>query len=62
MATVFLVDEQRATQLASGFVTILQELRTPYRSPKPVPQVLGLSYHEWRRSLKSIAIRRQSCP
>ena len=42
MATAFLVDEQRATRLASGFVASLQEPKTPYISPKRVAHVLGV--------------------
>ncbi|WP_375286248.1 hypothetical protein [Sphingomonas sp.] len=42
MATAFLVDEQRATRLASSFVASLQEPKTPYISPKRVAQALGV--------------------
>ena len=42
MATALLVDEQRGTRLASGFVASLQEPRTPYISPKRVAQALGV--------------------
>jgi hypothetical protein len=42
MATAFLVDEQRATRLASSFVASLQEPKTPYISPKRVAHALGV--------------------
>jgi hypothetical protein len=41
MATAFLVDEQRATRLASSFVASLQEPKTPYISPKRVAHALA---------------------
>ena len=42
MAIAFLIDEQRATRLASSFVASLQEPKTPYISPKRVAQALGV--------------------
>lgn len=42
MATALIADEQHAMRLVSGFVTSLQEPRTPYISPKRVAEALGV--------------------
>lgn len=42
MATAMIADQARSHRISSGFVTSLQEPRTPYISPKRVAEVLGV--------------------